>query len=54
MPALNLGQPQPGVFQMAYVVVEVIEMDEPTEATFTRFYAQALTWDGSDPVRPFR
>ena len=33
--------------------VEVIEMDEPTEATFTRFYAQALTWDGSDPVRPF-
>jgi hypothetical protein len=34
--------------------VEVIEMDEPTEATFTRFYAQALTWDGSDPVRPFR
>jgi hypothetical protein len=32
----------------------VIEMDEPTEATFTRFYAQALTWDGSDPVRPFR
>jgi hypothetical protein len=34
--------------------VEVIEMDEPTEATFTRFYAQALTWDGADPVRPFR
>jgi hypothetical protein len=34
--------------------VEVIEMDAPTDAAFTRFYAQSLAWDGSDPIRPFR
>jgi hypothetical protein len=33
--------------------VEVIEMDAPTEETFTRFYAAALTWDGSEPIRAF-
>ena len=33
--------------------VELIEMDAATDATFTRFYAASLTWDGSDPVRPF-
>jgi hypothetical protein len=33
--------------------VELVEMDEPTNATFTRFYAASLAWDGSDPVRPF-
>ena len=33
--------------------VELIEMDAATDATFTRFYAQSLAWDGTDPVRPF-
>jgi hypothetical protein len=33
--------------------LEVIEMDAPTEATFTRFYATSLAWDGADPIRPF-
>jgi hypothetical protein len=33
--------------------LELIEMDEPTDAAFTRFYAQSLAWDGSEPVRPF-
>jgi Glyoxalase/Bleomycin resistance protein/Dioxygenase superfamily len=33
--------------------LELIEMDEATEAAFTGFYATSLTWDGSDPVRPF-
>jgi hypothetical protein len=33
--------------------VELIELDEPTEATFTRFYATSLTRDGSDAIRPF-
>ena len=33
--------------------VELIEMDTATDATFTRFYAASLAWDGSDPVRPF-
>lgn len=33
--------------------VELIELDEPTDATFTRFYAASLAWDGSDPVRSF-
>jgi hypothetical protein len=33
--------------------LELIEMDEPTDTAFTRFYAQSLGWDGSDPVRPF-
>ena len=34
--------------------VELIEMDAATDATFTRFYAQSLAWDGSEPIRPFR
>ena len=33
--------------------VELIELDAVTDATFTRFYAQSLAWDGSDPIRPF-
>ena len=33
--------------------VELIEMDAATDAAFTRFYAQSLAWDGTDPVRPF-
>jgi hypothetical protein len=33
--------------------VELIEVDEGTDAAFTRFYAASLAWDGSDPVRPF-
>ena len=105
MSLLGFGQPQTGVFQMAYVVedidasmrrwgeqlnagpwfllehftgergsyrgapgdvdvalamgfaghmlVELIEMDATTDATFTRFYAASLAWDGTDPVRPF-
>ena len=105
MSLLGFGQPQTGVFQMAYVVedidasmqrwidqlkvgpwfllphftgvdptyrgeptdadvalamahaghmlVELIEMDPGTDAAFTRFYAQSLAWDGSDPIRPF-
>jgi hypothetical protein len=34
--------------------VELIELDAVTDATFTRFHAASLAWDGSDPVRPFR
>ena len=33
--------------------LELIEMDDATDAAFTRFYAQSLAWDGTDPVRPF-
>ena len=34
--------------------LELIEMDEPTEQTFSGFYAASLTWDGStDPIRSF-
>jgi hypothetical protein len=33
--------------------LELIEMDPGTDAAFTRFYAQSLAWDGSDPIRPF-
>jgi Glyoxalase/Bleomycin resistance protein/Dioxygenase superfamily len=33
--------------------VELIELDDPTDRTFTRFHAASLGWDGSDPVRPF-
>jgi hypothetical protein len=33
--------------------VELIEMDAATDAAFTRFYAQSLAWDGTEPVRPF-
>jgi hypothetical protein len=33
--------------------LELIEMDPSTDAAFTRFYAQSLAWDGSDPIRPF-
>lgn len=32
--------------------LELIELSEATEATFTRFYAASLSWDGQDPVRP--
>ena len=34
--------------------VELIEVNDATDAAFTRFYAASLAWDGSDPVRPFR
>jgi Glyoxalase/Bleomycin resistance protein/Dioxygenase superfamily len=33
--------------------LELIEMDEATDTAFTRFYAESLGWDGSDPIRPF-
>jgi len=33
--------------------IELIELDESTDRTFTRFYAASLGWDGSDPIRPF-
>ncbi len=33
--------------------VELIELGEVMEQTFTRFYAASLSWDGTDPVRPF-
>jgi hypothetical protein len=33
--------------------IEVIENDAAMEANFGRFYAAAVGWDGSDPVRPF-
>lgn len=33
--------------------LELIELDDATEATFTRFYAASLGWDGKDLVRPF-
>ena len=58
MPQLNFGQPETGVLQMAYVAdglarsVVRVELDEPTEATFTRFHATSLTRDGSDAIRP--
>jgi hypothetical protein len=32
---------------------ELIELDDATDALFTRFYAASLTWEGGDPVRPF-
>jgi hypothetical protein len=34
--------------------LELIELSEATEATFSRFHAASLSWDGKDPVRPFR
>jgi hypothetical protein len=33
--------------------VELCEVDAATDATFSRFYAASVGWDGSDPVRPF-
>lgn len=33
--------------------IELIELGEVMEAVFTRYYAASLSWDGSDPVRPF-
>jgi hypothetical protein len=33
--------------------IEVIELGEGMETAFTAFYAASLSWDGSDPVRPF-
>jgi glyoxalase/bleomycin resistance protein/dioxygenase superfamily protein len=33
--------------------VELVEMNDATDEAFTRFYAQSLAWDGSDPIRPF-
>jgi hypothetical protein len=33
--------------------LELIEMDEATDAAFTRFYAESLAWDGREPVRAF-
>ncbi|WP_321389545.1 VOC family protein [Emcibacter sp.] len=34
-------------------MLEFIEASESTDQAFTKFYAASLTWDGSDPVRPF-
>jgi hypothetical protein len=33
--------------------VELIELGDAMEETFTRFYAASLGWDGRDPIRPF-
>jgi hypothetical protein len=33
--------------------VELCEVDESTDLTFSRFYAASVGWDGSDPIRPF-
>jgi glyoxalase/bleomycin resistance protein/dioxygenase superfamily protein len=33
--------------------VELCEVDAATDATFSRFYAASVGWDGSEPVRPF-
>ena len=33
--------------------VELIELDASTDATFTRFHAASLGWDGKDPIRSF-
>lgn len=33
--------------------IELIELGDEMEATFTKYYAASLTWDGSNPVRPF-
>jgi hypothetical protein len=33
--------------------VELIELGDQMEQAFTRFYAAALTWDGTDRIRPF-
>jgi len=33
--------------------VELIELDDATDATFSRFYAASLGWDGADPIRSF-
>ncbi|MFC7049331.1 VOC family protein [Emcibacter nanhaiensis] len=40
------GVNQPGM-------VELIEYTDSTDEAFTAMYSAALTWDGSDPVRPF-
>lgn len=34
-------------------MVELIEMNEPTERLFTGFYQAAISWDGGDPIRSF-
>lgn len=33
--------------------IELIELGDEMESTFTKFYTASLTWDGNDPVRPF-
>ena len=33
--------------------VELIELSDSMEQAFTAFYAASLTWDGTDPIRPF-
>lgn len=33
--------------------VELVEMDDATDAAFSRFYAASVGWDGTDPVRSF-
>ncbi len=33
--------------------VELIELGPGMETAFTAFYAASLSWDGTDPVRPF-
>jgi hypothetical protein len=34
--------------------VELISTNPLMERTFSRFFGAALSWDGTDPVRPFR
>jgi hypothetical protein len=34
--------------------VELIPTNPFMERAFSRFYAAALSWDGSDPIRPFK
>ncbi len=34
--------------------VELIQTNPLMERAFGRFYGAALTWDGSDPIRPFK
>jgi Glyoxalase/Bleomycin resistance protein/Dioxygenase superfamily len=34
-------------------MVELIELGAAFEATFGKFYAASIGWDGKDPIRPF-
>lgn len=57
--AFRLGVPTGG--EVAYLdtqgrlpgFVELIETSAPMERAFAGFYGAALSWDGSNPIRPF-
>jgi len=57
--AFRLGVPTGG--EVAYLdtrgklpgFVELIETSVPMERAFAGFYGAALTWDGTNPIRPF-